>query len=72
VTSRAVASAPIRVLLNASALPERPAGAGIYTIELARALARRGDVDLVTVAPHPIDAGGRVIASPRRGPLVRT
>jgi len=67
-----VASAPIRVLLNASALPERPAGAGIYTIELARALARRGDVDLVTVAPHPIDAGGRVIASPRRGPLVRT
>ena len=71
-TSPPIAPAPIRVLLNASALPDRPAGAGIYTIELARALARRGDVDLVTVAPRPIEGGGRSVASPHRGPLART
>ena len=37
----------MRVLLDASAVPHRPVGAGIYTIELARALARRDDLELV-------------------------
>lgn len=71
-TSPTTTSAPIRVLFNASALPEHPAGAGVYTLELARALARRDDVDLVMAAPREVEGAGRIIASPRRGPLVRT
>jgi glycosyltransferase involved in cell wall biosynthesis len=34
------------VLLDVSAVPVRPVGAGVYTIELARGLATRNDVDL--------------------------
>lgn len=41
----------VRVLYNASALPRRPAGAGIYTLELGRALAARDDVELLVAAP---------------------
>ncbi|HLG68585.1 MAG TPA: glycosyltransferase family 1 protein [Acidimicrobiales bacterium] len=41
---------PLRVSLDVSAVPPSPAGAGRYTTELARALARRGDVELVAVA----------------------
>lgn len=33
-------------MLDVSAVPPRPAGAGRYILELARALGRRGDVDL--------------------------
>ncbi|HKS92628.1 MAG TPA: glycosyltransferase family 1 protein, partial [Tepidiformaceae bacterium] len=40
-----------RVAFNASALPPRPAGAGIYTLELARALKARDDVELLVAAP---------------------
>ncbi len=52
-----------RVLLNASAVPERPAGAGIYTLELTRALRARDDIELLTASPHydadiPSPAGG--------------
>lgn len=63
----------IRVLLNASAVPRQPAGAGIYTIELARALAKRDDVDLTVTTP--VEVTGReaqTVLSPRRGPLVRS
>ena len=43
----------IRVFFNASALPARPAGAGIYTLELARALDRHPEVVLIAAAPEP-------------------
>ena len=55
---------PLRVLLDASALPERPAGAGVYTLELARALAARDDVELRVASPH--DTGhGSWLRTPR-------
>lgn len=41
---------PLRVSLDVSAVPAQPAGAGRYTIELAKALGRRGDVDMALVA----------------------
>jgi glycosyltransferase involved in cell wall biosynthesis len=37
----------VRVLLDVSAVPTRPVGAGVYTIAIARGLAARDDVDLV-------------------------
>ena len=37
----------MRLLLDVSAVPARPVGAGVYTVELARELAARDDVDLV-------------------------
>lgn len=40
----------LRVSLDVTAVPASPAGAGRYTIELAAALARRDDVDLVAVS----------------------
>lgn len=63
----------LRVFLNASALPRRPAGAGVYTLELARALAARDDVDLLVARPegHFI-ANARYLESPARGPLARS
>jgi glycosyltransferase involved in cell wall biosynthesis len=36
----------VRLLLDVSAVPERPVGAGVYTMALARTLAREGDLDL--------------------------
>jgi glycosyltransferase involved in cell wall biosynthesis len=40
----------VRVLLDVSAVPDQIAGAGVYTTELARALARRDDLDLVLLS----------------------
>jgi glycosyltransferase involved in cell wall biosynthesis len=40
----------LRLSLDVSAVPTRPGGAGYYTIELARALVGRGDLDLTLVA----------------------
>lgn len=40
----------VRVLLDVSAVPDHPVGAGVYTVELARGLAAAGDVDLVLLA----------------------
>jgi glycosyltransferase involved in cell wall biosynthesis len=37
----------VRVLLDVSAVPARPVGAGVYTIAIARGLAARSDIDLV-------------------------
>ena len=37
----------MRVLLDVSAVPQRPVGAGVYTIAIARGLDRRDDLDLV-------------------------
>ena len=36
----------VRVLLDVSAVPARPVGAGMYTVALASGLAARTDVDL--------------------------
>ena len=36
----------VRVLLDVSAVPARPAGAGMYTVALASGLSRRPDVEL--------------------------
>lgn len=48
-TSQSV-STTIRVSLDVSAVPTSPAGAGRYTIELARALSKRDDVELVLIS----------------------
>jgi glycosyltransferase involved in cell wall biosynthesis len=40
----------VRVLLDVSAVPDQLTGAGVYTTELARAVARRDDVELVLAA----------------------
>jgi glycosyltransferase involved in cell wall biosynthesis len=40
----------VRVVLDVSAVPDRPVGAGVYTTELARALTGRPDLVLVLVA----------------------
>lgn len=55
---------PLRVFFNASALPPRPAGAGVYTIELGRALARDRAIELVAAAPAPHDFGPLTIPTP--------
>ena len=41
---------PLRLSLDVSAVPVHPVGAGQYTLELARQLAGRPDVDLVVVS----------------------
>jgi glycosyltransferase involved in cell wall biosynthesis len=40
----------VRLLLDVSAVPERPVGAGVYVLELARALAATGEADLHLLA----------------------
>ncbi len=68
---------PIRVCLDASAVPAEPAGAGRYTIELAAALGRRHDVALTFVARsgdserwEELVAGAEVVpTAPRKRPL---
>ncbi|MGH9083066.1 MAG: glycosyltransferase family 4 protein [Acidimicrobiales bacterium] len=52
----------LRVSLDVSAVPALPAGAGRYTIELAAALARRDDVDLVAVSRRGDGARWRHLA----------
>ncbi len=44
------AGGPVRVALDASAIPDPPGGAGRYVLALAAALGRRDDVDLTVVA----------------------
>lgn len=45
---------PVRVFLNASSLPAQPAGAGVYALQLAAALAARPGVELAVAAPRPL------------------
>ncbi len=68
-TFGAMTAVGLRVLLNGSAVPARPAGAGVYTFELAEALARREDVDLTVAAPREMTPGANTMASPTQGPL---
>jgi glycosyltransferase involved in cell wall biosynthesis len=60
----------LRVVIDGSALPARPAGAGVYTIELARALTKREDVAITLAAPVAVD-GVRTVRSPAGGALRR-
>jgi len=55
---------PLHVFYNASALPERPAGAGVYTLELGKALAARDDVELSVAAPRDVGFGHRKNSPP--------
>src|SRR5439155_23405873 len=50
----------VRVLLDVSAVPARPVGAGVYTVALATALSARSDVELHLAARS--DDEGRWIA----------
>jgi glycosyltransferase involved in cell wall biosynthesis len=52
----------LRLLLDVSAVPDRPAGAGVYTIELARQLAARDDLDLVLLCRLDDAARWRALA----------
>ncbi|MEX2080868.1 MAG: glycosyltransferase family 1 protein, partial [Dehalococcoidia bacterium] len=67
-----VSQPPLRVLYNASAVPRRPAGAGVYTVELARALAAREDIDLTVASPWKGMPGDHQLRSPRGPAAVRT
>ena len=53
---------PVRVSLDATAIPARPAGGGRYVVELARALGTRPDVDVMVLARR--GDGGRWRALP--------
>lgn len=60
---------PVRVALDVSAVPASPIGAGWYTVELARALGGRGDVELTLVSRRgdmvrwrELAGGARVVA----------
>lgn len=61
---------PVRVFLNASSLPAQPAGAGVYTLQLAAALAARPGVELVVAAPRPL-AGLGTVPVPGRSAATR-
>jgi glycosyltransferase involved in cell wall biosynthesis len=52
---------PVRVSLDATAIPARPVGAGRYVLELATALTRRDDVDLSLVTRRGDGARWRAI-----------
>ncbi|MEO8538893.1 MAG: glycosyltransferase family 1 protein [bacterium] len=58
---------PLRVFYNASAIPPRPAGAGVYTLELGRALTRLDGVEL-QVAAAVAPGFGQHIAVPDSRP----
>jgi len=57
---------PLRVFLNASSLPERPAGAGVYVLELAAALAAHPGVEVVVATRAPL-SGTEHVAVPGGG-----
>jgi len=71
------AARTVRVSLDATAVPDRPGGAGRYVLELVDALARLGSVELTVVsrrgdgARWGAAAGRRTVAVVERGPLVR-
>ncbi|MBE0609852.1 MAG: glycosyltransferase family 4 protein [Dehalococcoidia bacterium] len=60
----------LRVFLNASSLPARPAGAGVYALELAGALAAHAGVEVAVAAPRPI-TGVEQVPVPGGGPARR-
>ena len=52
----------MRVSLDATAIPVRPAGGGRYVVELARALGRRADVDATVISRRRDGARWRALA----------
>jgi glycosyltransferase involved in cell wall biosynthesis len=62
-------SSPVRVALDVSAVPDRPAGGGRYVLELATALSGRDDTELTVVARR--GDGTRWRALPRTGVVER-
>jgi glycosyltransferase involved in cell wall biosynthesis len=52
----------VRVLLDVSAVPDQPVGAGVYTIALARGLGARHDLDLHLVARRRDDTRWAALA----------
>jgi glycosyltransferase involved in cell wall biosynthesis len=60
----------IRLSLDVSAVPQQPVGAGRYTVELARALTGRDDVEL-TLWCRRDDAGRWRALGPGHAPIVR-
>jgi glycosyltransferase involved in cell wall biosynthesis len=58
------------VFLNASSLPERPAGAGVYTLELAAALGAHPGAEVMVASPRAIAGVGHV-PIPAGGPVRR-
>jgi glycosyltransferase involved in cell wall biosynthesis len=68
-------SGPVRVSLDASAIPDPPGGAGRYVLELAGALSRRDDVELTVVTrtgdaarwPQPVAARAPAMRPVRLG-----
>ena len=63
----------VRVLLNLSSLPARPAGAGRYALELVHALREHTEAALLPVAPPWARRWGiePAVLAPATGPLVR-
>lgn len=60
----------MRALLDVSAVPDRPVGAGVYTVAVARGLAARHDVELVLLTRrddadrwHSIAPGAEIVAA---------
>jgi glycosyltransferase involved in cell wall biosynthesis len=64
-----MSQARLRVLLNASAVPAQPAGAGVYSLQLAAALACRHDIDLTVASARAARSGASTMPSPAHGPL---
>ena len=56
-----MAERPLRLSLDVTAVPTRPAGAGHYIVELARALGARDDVDPVLVTRRSDPARWRAL-----------
>ena len=54
----------MRLLLDVSAVPARPVGAGVYTLEIARELARRAHIDLHLVTRR-LDATRWQVLAPK-------
>jgi glycosyltransferase involved in cell wall biosynthesis len=61
---------PLRLSLDVSAVPDQPVGAGRYTLELARALAARDDVELTLWCRRDDIARWRALG-PRDTPIIR-
>lgn len=57
-------SSTLRVFLNASALPAKPAGAGVYMIQLANALTACASLEVHAAAPIPM-AGAEWVRVPQ-------
>ena len=61
----------VRVLLDVSAVPDQLTGAGVYTTELARAVALRDDLELVASFCHRVLVmyAGRIVEECRADAL---